>query len=151
VDCTTAAVAAAAAGRAVAALHICAVASESRSTCTTHDIHSRRLHLLLSGLLQRLSHLLWHHTPAPLQVFVDEVSCIGCGKCVRACPAAFLIEESKYGRARVIPGERSNSLCPGGLCGFAAGLLALCAMRESDVMNLCGSGGAGACRSVVLC
>eukprot|EP00882_Tetradesmus_deserticola_P002356 GHRQ01002514.1.p1 GENE.GHRQ01002514.1~~GHRQ01002514.1.p1 ORF type:complete len:364 (+),score=150.51 GHRQ01002514.1:179-1270(+) len=38
------------------------------------------------------------------QVFVDEVSCIGCGKCVRACPAAFLVEESKYGRARVIPG-----------------------------------------------
>jgi ferredoxin len=42
-------------------------------------------------------------------VFVDEVSCIGCGKCVRACPAAFLVEESKYGRARVIPGERSGS------------------------------------------
>ena len=35
------------------------------------------------------------------QVFVDEVSCIGCGKCVRACPAAFVIEGSKYGRARV--------------------------------------------------
>uniref|UniRef100_A0A383W798 J domain-containing protein n=1 Tax=Tetradesmus obliquus TaxID=3088 RepID=A0A383W798_TETOB len=38
------------------------------------------------------------------QVFVDEVSCIGCGKCVRSCPSAFLVEESKYGRARVIPG-----------------------------------------------
>lgn len=38
----------------------------------------------------------------PDQVFVDEVSCIGCGKCVRACPASFKIEESLYGRARVI-------------------------------------------------
>ncbi|KAF8059114.1 DJC76 [Scenedesmus sp. PABB004] len=38
------------------------------------------------------------------QVFVDEVSCIGCGKCVRACPQAFFIEASKYGRARVVPG-----------------------------------------------
>lgn len=37
-------------------------------------------------------------------MFVDEVSCIGCGKCVRACPAVFAIEASKYGRARVAPG-----------------------------------------------
>ncbi|KAF6253685.1 hypothetical protein COO60DRAFT_397361 [Scenedesmus sp. NREL 46B-D3] len=44
------------------------------------------------------------------QVFVDEVSCIGCGKCVRACPAAFLVEESKYGRARVIAGADVLSL-----------------------------------------
>ncbi|KAG2482476.1 hypothetical protein HYH03_018583 [Edaphochlamys debaryana] len=36
------------------------------------------------------------------QVFVDEISCIGCGKCVRACMKTFEIEESKYGRARVI-------------------------------------------------
>ncbi|PNW86995.1 hypothetical protein CHLRE_02g104500v5 [Chlamydomonas reinhardtii] len=36
------------------------------------------------------------------QVFVDEISCIGCGKCVRACPMTFEIEDSKYGRARVI-------------------------------------------------
>lgn len=36
------------------------------------------------------------------RVFVDEVSCIGCGKCVRACPSAFVIEGSKYGRARVV-------------------------------------------------
>jgi ferredoxin len=28
--------------------------------------------------------------------------CIGCGKCVRQCPATFEIEASKYGRARVI-------------------------------------------------
>lgn len=33
---------------------------------------------------------------------MDEVSCIGCGKCVRACPATFFIEESLYGRARVV-------------------------------------------------
>ncbi len=39
---------------------------------------------------------------AALQVFVDEISCIGCGKCVRACPQTFEIEASKYGRARVI-------------------------------------------------
>jgi ferredoxin len=32
------------------------------------------------------------------------VNCIGCGKCVRACPEAFFIEGSKYGRARVLPG-----------------------------------------------
>ncbi|GLC69242.1 hypothetical protein PLESTF_000806200 [Pleodorina starrii] len=36
------------------------------------------------------------------QIFVDEISCIGCGKCVRACPLTFEIEASKYGRARVI-------------------------------------------------
>jgi len=36
------------------------------------------------------------------QVFVDEVTCIGCGKCVRQAPGTFEIEESKYGRARVI-------------------------------------------------
>lgn len=36
------------------------------------------------------------------QVFVDEISCIGCGKCVRSCPQTFEIEASKYGRARVI-------------------------------------------------
>eukprot|EP00197_Chlamydomonas_leiostraca_P007222 CAMPEP_0202865680 /NCGR_PEP_ID=MMETSP1391-20130828/6292_1 /ASSEMBLY_ACC=CAM_ASM_000867 /TAXON_ID=1034604 /ORGANISM="Chlamydomonas leiostraca, Strain SAG 11-49" /LENGTH=356 /DNA_ID=CAMNT_0049545545 /DNA_START=139 /DNA_END=1210 /DNA_ORIENTATION=+ len=36
------------------------------------------------------------------QVFVDEITCIGCGKCVRQCPATFEIEASKYGRARVI-------------------------------------------------
>jgi ferredoxin len=29
-----------------------------------------------------------------MQVFVDEVSCIGCGKCVRACPGVFQIEVS---------------------------------------------------------
>lgn len=39
---------------------------------------------------------------AAVQVFVDEISCIGCGKCVRACPQTFEIEASKYGRARVI-------------------------------------------------
>lgn len=44
------------------------------------------------------------------QVFVDEVSCIGCGKCVRACPAAFFIEASKYGRARVVPGADMSQL-----------------------------------------
>ena len=33
---------------------------------------------------------------------MDELSCIGCGKCVRACPSTFIIEASKYGRARVI-------------------------------------------------
>ncbi|GFR44489.1 hypothetical protein Agub_g5752, partial [Astrephomene gubernaculifera] len=33
------------------------------------------------------------------------VSCIGCGKCVRACPRTFEIEASKYGRARVISQE----------------------------------------------
>lgn len=33
---------------------------------------------------------------------MDEISCIGCGKCVRACPMTFEIEDSKYGRARVI-------------------------------------------------
>lgn len=38
------------------------------------------------------------------EIFVDEVNCIGCGKCVRACPDAFFIESSKYGRARVVPG-----------------------------------------------
>eukprot|EP00775_Hariotina_reticulata_P001837 gene1837-2169_t len=38
------------------------------------------------------------------QVFVDEVSCIGCGKCVRACSSAFFIEGSTYGRARVVEG-----------------------------------------------
>ena len=36
------------------------------------------------------------------QIFVDELSCIGCGKCVRSAPATFAIEESQYGRARVI-------------------------------------------------
>lgn len=50
--------------------------------------------------------LIYHVVPLSLlQVFVDEVSCIGCGKCVRACPAAFLLEDSKYGRARVVQGE----------------------------------------------
>jgi ferredoxin len=33
-----------------------------------------------------------------------QVSCIGCGKCVRACPGAFYVEASYYGRARVVPG-----------------------------------------------
>lgn len=42
----------------------------------------------------------WLHGCA--QVFVDEIACIGCGKCVRQCPMAFEIEASKYGRARVI-------------------------------------------------
>jgi curved DNA-binding protein CbpA len=36
------------------------------------------------------------------QLFVDEVNCIGCGKCVRWAPGTFEIEASKYGRARVI-------------------------------------------------
>ncbi|KAG1665328.1 hypothetical protein FOA52_011741 [Chlamydomonas sp. UWO 241] len=36
------------------------------------------------------------------QLFVDEVSCIGCGKCAFHSPRTFEIEESKYGRARVI-------------------------------------------------
>jgi ferredoxin len=41
--------------------------------------------------------------PSPFpQTFVDEITCIGCGKCVRACTGVFEIEESKYGRARVI-------------------------------------------------
>lgn len=41
------------------------------------------------------------HTPSRPRT---QVNCIGCGKCVRACPAAFFIESSKYGRARVMPG-----------------------------------------------
>eukprot|EP00879_Flechtneria_rotunda_P006831 GHRR01007176.1.p1 GENE.GHRR01007176.1~~GHRR01007176.1.p1 ORF type:complete len:277 (+),score=102.75 GHRR01007176.1:433-1263(+) len=53
----------------------------------------------------------FHDTSYPAdQVFVDEVSCIGCGKCVRACPAAFFIEGSKYGRARVVPGANMVEL-----------------------------------------
>eukprot|EP00877_Chromochloris_zofingiensis_P011364 jgi/Chrzof1/6481/Cz18g12190.t1 len=43
------------------------------------------------------------------QVFVDEVNCIGCGKCVRACPGTFHIESSKYGRARVISQDASDT------------------------------------------
>ena len=35
-------------------------------------------------------------------MFVDELSCIGCGKCVRWAPKTFEIEATKYGRARVI-------------------------------------------------
>jgi ferredoxin len=35
-------------------------------------------------------------------VFVDEVTCIGCGKCARLCKQTFVIEASKFGRARVI-------------------------------------------------
>jgi ferredoxin len=38
--------------------------------------------------------------PPPLQIFVDEVSCIGCGKCVFHCPNTFALESSMYGRAR---------------------------------------------------
>ncbi|GBF89281.1 molecular chaperone [Raphidocelis subcapitata] len=40
------------------------------------------------------------------QVFVDEVSCIGCGKCVRSCPGSFVLEDSQYGRARVVTQPR---------------------------------------------
>ena len=32
---------------------------------------------------------------------VDEISCVGCGKCVRVAPQFFEIEASKFGRARV--------------------------------------------------
>ncbi len=39
------------------------------------------------------------------QIFVDEASCIGCGKCVRWAESTFEIEASKYGRARVISQE----------------------------------------------
>lgn len=39
---------------------------------------------------------------------MDEITCIGCGKCVRACPASFEIEESKYGRARVIQQQQGG-------------------------------------------
>mmetsp|Transcript_13920 Transcript_13920/g.30057 ORF Transcript_13920/g.30057 Transcript_13920/m.30057 type:complete len:348 (-) Transcript_13920:530-1573(-) len=42
------------------------------------------------------------------QLFVDEVSCIGCGKCVRWAPCTFEIEASKYGRARVIAQNGDN-------------------------------------------
>jgi ferredoxin len=72
--------------------------SAAACTRTTNTMYTARLHL--SDGLRPLSCCV----VTRLQVFVDEVSCIGCGKCVRSCPDAFFLEESKYGRARVIPG-----------------------------------------------
>ena len=44
-----------------------------------------------------------------MQVFVDELTCIGCGKCVRWAPNTFEIEASKYGRARVIDQQGNDT------------------------------------------
>lgn len=62
-------------------------------------------------MLQALRAVIYEHwcLLQPPQVFVDEVNCIGCGKCVRACPGTFHIESSKYGRARVISQDASDT------------------------------------------
>ena len=43
-------------------------------------------------------------------MFVDELTCIGCGKCVRWAPGTFEVEASKYGRARVIDQQGDDAL-----------------------------------------
>jgi len=61
-------------------------------------------------------------------VIVDEIACVGCGKCVLVCPSVFEIEGSKYGRARVIgglqpllgPAARVASAGEGAACSVSA-------------------------------
>lgn len=37
-----------------------------------------------------------------VQVFVDEISCIGCTNCVGVCPRTFQMQWDEHGRARAI-------------------------------------------------
>ena len=37
-----------------------------------------------------------------MQVFVDEISCIGCTNCVGVCPKTFAMMNEEHGRARVL-------------------------------------------------
>lgn len=69
---------------------------------TLMDPDKRALYDTLSGFSLNSVNPFKDRSYEPDQAFVDEVNCIGCGKCVRACPASFYIEPSKYGRARVV-------------------------------------------------
>eukprot|EP00200_Dunaliella_tertiolecta_P008265 CAMPEP_0202371258 /NCGR_PEP_ID=MMETSP1127-20130417/2690_1 /ASSEMBLY_ACC=CAM_ASM_000462 /TAXON_ID=3047 /ORGANISM="Dunaliella tertiolecta, Strain CCMP1320" /LENGTH=355 /DNA_ID=CAMNT_0048967441 /DNA_START=1391 /DNA_END=2459 /DNA_ORIENTATION=- len=69
---------------------------------TLMDEEKRATYNALSGFATDNSINPFEDTSFPRdQAFVDEVSCIGCGKCVRACQNTFEIEDSLYGRARV--------------------------------------------------
>ena len=37
-----------------------------------------------------------------LQVFVDEITCIGCTNCVGVCPKTFQMQWEEHGRARAV-------------------------------------------------
>ncbi|GIL54085.1 hypothetical protein Vafri_9641 [Volvox africanus] len=75
---------------------------------TLSDEEKRAVYDTLAGFSSRAINPFLDASFARDQVFVDEITCIGCGKCVRACPKTFEIEASKYGRARVISQEADD-------------------------------------------
>lgn len=82
---------------------LCAVLNEIYEVLS--DEERRRTYDIISGFSPESENPFMDVNYPRDQVFVDEITCIGCGKCARVCPSNFIIEGSKYGRARVISQE----------------------------------------------
>ncbi|MEW5317646.1 MAG: hypothetical protein WDW38_008928 [Sanguina aurantia] len=78
---------------------LCSLLNEIYETLS--DPSKRALYDALAGFGQGVNPFLDTAFPAD-QIFVDEVTCIGCGLCCRGASNTFAIEDSLWGRARVI-------------------------------------------------